>query len=130
MPTRGIRGAITVKNNKKEDIICATEALLEKIISVNKIKVDDIASVIFSVTSDLTKEFPAVAARQMGWLYTPLMCTNEMPVEGSLKKCIRVMMIINSQKPQKDMKHIYLDNAKKLRPDLLSEEKDQFYQSK
>lgn len=129
MPIRGVRGAITVKKNDKEEIVFATEKLLEKMISVNNIKVSDIASVVFSVTEDLTKEFPAVAAREMGWLYTPLMCTNEMMVEGSLKHCIRVMMIVNSAKTQKEIKHIYLDEAKKLRPDLLTEEKDRFYQS-
>ena len=129
MPARGLRGAITVKKNDREAIIFATEMLLEKMISVNKVKVDDVASVIFSVTGDLTKEFPAVAAREMGWLYTPLMCTNEIPVDGSLKHCIRVMMIINSDKAQKDIKHVYLDDAKNLRPDLNSKEKDVFYQS-
>lgn len=129
MATRGIRGAITVKKNEKDAIVFATEMLLEKIISVNKIKVEDIASVIFSVTKDLTKEFPAIAAREMGWLYTPLMCTNEIDIEGSLKKCIRVMMIVNSDKPQGKMKHIYLDEAQKLRPDLSTEHKDNYYLS-
>ena len=129
MATRGIRGAITVKKNVKDAIVFATEMLLEKMISVNKVKVEDIAAVIFSVTGDLTKEFPAIAAREMGWLYTPLMCTNEIEVEGSLKKCIRVMMIVNSEKTQAQMKHIYLDEAKKLRPDLSNNQKDSYYLS-
>jgi len=129
MATRGIRGAITVKKNEKDAIVFATEMLLEKMISVNKVKVEDIASVIFSVTADLTKEFPAIAAREMGWLYTPLMCTNEIAVEGSLKKCIRVMMLVNSEKPQAQIKHIYLDEAKKLRPDLSNKQKDSYYLS-
>ena len=129
MPTRGIRGAITVKKNEKDAIVFATEMLLEKMISVNKVKVEDIASVIFSVTADLTKEFPAIAAREMGWLYTPLMCTNEISVDGSLKKCIRVMMIVNSEKTQAQIKHIYLDEAQKLRPDLATNQKDSFYLS-
>lgn len=127
MATRGVRGAITVKKNDKDSIVFSTKMLLEKMVSVNNIKVEDIASVIFSVTNDLTKEFPAVAARQMGWLYTPLMCTNEIDVEGSLKKCIRVLMIINSDKPQSKIKHVYLNEAKKLRPDLQSELKDAYY---
>ena len=129
MATRGIRGAITVKKNEKDAIVFATEMLLEKMISVNKVKVEDVASVIFSVTADLTKEFPAIAAREMGWLYTPLMCTNEIAVEGSLKKCIRVMMLVNSEKPQSQMKHIYLDEAQKLRPDLSNKQKDSYYLS-
>lgn len=129
MATRGVRGAITVKKNEKDAIVFATEMLLEKIISVNKIKVEDIAAAIFSVTPDLTKEFPAIAAREMGWLYTPLMCTNEIDIEGSLKKCIRVLLIVNSEKSQDKMKHIYLDEAQKLRPDLSASNKDNYYLS-
>jgi len=129
MATRGVRGAITVKKNEKDAIVFATEMLLEKMISVNKIKVEDIASVIFSVTPDLTKEFPAIAAREMGWLYTPLMCTNEIDIEGSLKKCIRVMMIVNSDRSQDKIKHVYLDEAQKLRPDLSTKNEDSYYLS-
>ena len=129
MATRGIRGAITVKKNEKDAIVFATEMLLEKMVSINKVRVDDIASIIFSVTPDLTKEFPAIAAREMGWLYTPLMCTNEIAVEGSLKKCIRVMMIVNAEKKQSSIKHVYLNEAKKLRPDLASKKKNEYYLS-
>ena len=129
MATRGIRGAITVKMNEKDAIVFATEMLLEKMVSINKVRVDDIASIIFSVTPDLTKEFPAIAAREMGWLYTPLMCTNEIAVEGSLKKCIRVMMIVNSEKKQSSIKHVYLNEAKKLRTDLASKKKNEYYLS-
>lgn len=129
MATRGVRGAITVKRNEKDAIVFATEMLLEKIISVNKIKVEDIAAAIFSVTPDLTKEFPAIAAREMGWLYTPLMCTNEIDIEGSLEKCIRVLLIVNSERTQDKMKHIYLDEAQKLRPDLSANNKDSYYLS-
>ncbi len=129
MSTRGIRGAITVKKNEKDLIIFSTKILLEKMISINEVKIEDIAAVIFSATSDLNKEFPAVAARQMGWLYTPLMCTSEIDVEGSLQKCIRVLMLINSDKPQSKIKHVYLDEAKKLRPDLSDEQKDIYYLS-
>lgn len=127
MAIRGIRGAITVKKNEKDDIAFATEMLLEKIVSLNKLKVEDIASVIFSVTTDLDKEFPAIAARELGWLYTPLMCTIEIPVEGSIKKCIRVLLHVNSEKRQNEMKHVYLEGAQKLRPDLSSKEKDKYY---
>ncbi len=129
MATRGIRGAITVKNNEKDSIVFATEMLLEKIVSVNKVKVEDISFILFSVTGDLTKEFPAIAARELGWLYTPLMCTNEIEVEGSLKKCIRVLVVVNTDKKQAEMKHIYLEDAKKLRPDLSSKDKDIYYLS-
>jgi chorismate mutase len=117
MTLRGIRGAITVSNNKKAEMVAATEALLRKLVAANKIKVADIAAAFFSTTQDLNAEFPAVAARNLGWTYTPLLCTNEINVPGSLKKCIRVLLLVNSAKKQKDIKHVYLGNAKKLRPD-------------
>jgi chorismate mutase len=129
MATRGVRGAITVKKNEKDAIVFATEMLLEKMVSANKIKVEDIASIIFSVTKDVTREFPAIAARELGWLYTPLMCTNEISVEGSLKRCIRVLMLVNSDKKQSEVKHVYMDDAKKLRPDLSTKQKDKYYVS-
>lgn len=127
MPVRGVRGAITVKKNERDAIVFATEMLLEKIVSINRIRVEDIACIIFSVTDDLTKEFPAIAARELGWLYTPLMCTNEIKVVGSLKKCVRVLMTVNSEKKQHEMKHVYLEGAKKLRPDLGSRSKGRYY---
>jgi len=129
MSVRGVRGAITVEKNEKDAIVFATEMLLEKIISVNKIKVEDIASAIFTVSGDLTKEFPALAARELGWLYTPLMCSVEIPVDGSLKKCIRVLLHINTDKTQKDIKHVYLGGAKALRPDLKVGKKSEYYLS-
>jgi chorismate mutase len=129
MAVRGIRGAITVEKNEKDAILFATEMLLEKIVSVNKIKVEDVASVVFSVTQDLNKEFPAPAARELGWLYTPLLCTVEIPVEGSLKKCLRILMHVNSDKKQSEMKHIYLGGAKVLRPDISEGEDSEYYLS-
>ena len=129
MSVRGIRGAITVKKNGRDEIVAATMSLLEKIVSVNKIRVDDIASVTFSVTKDLNAEFPAAAARRLGWLYLPLLCTYEIDVPKSLKKCIRVLLLVNTDKEQKQMKHIYLKDARKLRPDLDSEQKGLYYLS-
>ena len=129
MPVRGIRGAITVKVNNKEEIVKKTSLLLRKIVSENKLKIDDIASVIFSVTEDLNAEFPAVAARKLGWLYTPLLCTYEINVPGSLKKCVRVLLHVNSPLKQSQIKNIYLDNAKKLRPDLSIQKKSAYYVS-
>jgi chorismate mutase len=114
----GIRGAITVKENSKPEIIKATTNLLKKMTVSNKVKVNDIASIIFSMTYDLDAEFPAAAARKLGWKFTPLLCTNEVDVPGSIKKCIRVLMLVNSEKKQAQIKHIYLGAASKLRPDL------------
>jgi len=127
MALRGIRGAITVKKNSKKEILSATEKLLKKMISLNKIKTNDVASVIFSVTRDLNAEFPAFAARKLGWLYTPLLCMNEIPVRGSLSKCIRILIHVNTGKKQGKMKHVYLGKAKKLRPDLGTGKKDLYY---
>lgn len=81
-------------------------------------KEDDIISIIFTVTNDLNAAFPAVAARNLGWTSIALMCTNEIDVPGSLKKCIRVLLHVNTDKKNDEIKHIYLNNAKVLRPDL------------
>ena len=129
MAIRGIRGATTVENNTKEDIIEKTREMLELIVDKNGIKIDEIASAIFSVTDGIDAEFPAVAARKIGWIYTPLFCTREIPVQGALNNCIRVLIHVNSDKSQKDMIHPYLHGAKKLRPDLENEDKDKYYSS-
>lgn len=129
MMSRGIRGATTTPANTKSDIIARTREMLETLVALNDLHVEDIASAIFSVTDDLDAEFPAVAARQMGWLYTPLFCTMEIPVKGSLKSCIRVLLQVNSDRSQKDMKHVYLHDAEKLRPDLGGADKNKFYTS-
>lgn len=115
MALRGIRGAITVKDNTHQEIVAATKQLLTKIISANKLRIEDIASVIFSVTKDLNATFPAVAARELGWNDTPLLCTYEIEVPGSLSKCVRVLLHVNTDKSQKEMKHVYLRGAKNLR---------------
>ena len=114
-----IRGAITVSENTKEDILVNTRELLEGILEKNKIQKEEIQSILFTATQDLTKVYPAVAARELGIVDTSLLCLQEMYVEGSLEKCIRVLVDIQTDKKQQDMKHIYLKGAKVLRPDLL-----------
>ena len=114
---RGIRGAITVKNNELGDIIEATKELLKKIQEKNKLNIEDINSIIFSVTNDLNAVFPAQAAREMGWNSVPLLCTMEIPVPGSLKKCIRILMQVNTDREQAEMVPVYLRDAVKLRPE-------------
>ena len=118
MAIRGIRGAISVSRNTKSEIIQATRRLLSRMVAANRIDVEEIASAIFSVTCDLDKEFPAIAARRLGWVYTPLLCTYEIDVEGGLPMCIRVLIHVNTEKKQKEMKHVYLGKARTLRPDL------------
>ncbi len=127
MTVRGIRGATTVEKNEKTEIIQKTMELLEALVNKNGFTVEDVASVTFTVTDDLDAEFPAVAARQLGWIYTPLMCGREIPVPGSVKMCIRVLLHVNAEKPQKDMIHVYLHEARKLRPDIDSDHENRYY---
>jgi chorismate mutase len=115
MLVRGIRGATTVQNNTKEEIISATQELLSEMVKNNQVKIEEVVSVIFSATRDLNAEFPAAAAREMGWGQTPLLCTNEIDVPGSLPKCIRVLMHVNSDREQSEIKHVYLKDAVNLR---------------
>ncbi|WP_372812984.1 chorismate mutase [Paenibacillus sp.] len=120
MFVRGVRGAITVEHNDEKEILSATNELLNQIILENGIVPDEIASVFVTVTQDLTATFPARTIRQMeGWELVPLMCSVEIPVEGALPKCIRLMVMINTDKKQDEVKHVYLKNAMRLRPDLL-----------
>jgi chorismate mutase len=122
---RGVRGATTVSRNDAEEITSATERLLREMIKANDIQPSDVASVFISATEDLTAGFPAAALRRIeGWNYVPVMCMREIPVPESLPKCIRIMMMINTTKEQKGIKHIYLEKAVSLRPDLLTNDKE------
>jgi chorismate mutase len=118
MAVRGIRGAITAPANEKEAIVDATSRLLSEIVSANGISTGDIAAVFFTTTPDLNAEFPAAAARGLGWGTVPLLCGHEMSVPDRLQSCIRVMMLVNTDVPQGSVRHVYLDGAAALRPDL------------
>lgn len=113
-----IRGATTVLENTSNDMLNATKELILEIEKLNKINKDMVASIIFSSTNDLNKVYPAKAARELGYTNAGLMCFDEMDVENSLRKCIRVMVFYNSKINQKEVKHVYLRNASSLRPDL------------
>lgn len=115
---RAIRGATTVFNNDKNEMLNETKKLLKEIIEKNNINKDDIISIIFTATKDLDAVFPAVAAREIGLNDVALMCMNEFDVPYGLKKCIRVMFHINTDKDKSEIKHIYLNDSKVLRPDL------------
>lgn len=117
---RGIRGAITTDKNRSREIISATKLLLKQMVAANKVGVQNIASIIFSVTADLNADFPARAARELGWGNVPLLCTYEIKVPGSLKKCVRVLMLVNTDQSQKAVKHIYLKGAQILRREFNS----------
>jgi chorismate mutase len=118
MPCRGVRGATTVEDNTREEILKGARQLLALMIRQNEIEPEDVASAIFSCTRDLNLEFPALAARQLGWLEVPLLCTNEIDIPRSLKKCVRILINWNTEKSQKEIVHIYVKDAVKLRPDL------------
>jgi chorismate mutase len=120
MPVRGVRGATTVTKNTKEEILEATRELLTVMVDVNNIAVEDVASAWLTTTPDVYAEFPAVAARLMGWTQVPLMQSHEMSVPGMLPMCIRVLLHLNTDKGQHDIHHVYLREASRLRPDLSS----------
>ncbi|MGA8535003.1 MAG: chorismate mutase [Candidatus Tumulicola sp.] len=115
---RGIRGAITVDADEPEVIVGATKRLLREIVQRNAVAVDDIASVLFSLTPDLHAVFPALGARDMGWVYVPMLHFTEIDVPGALGRCIRVLMHVNTPRRLEEIEHVYLDGAASLRPDL------------
>jgi len=115
---RAIRGAIGVERDDPRAIYAATRELLSAIVARNDVVTDDIISVIFTVTPDLRSAFPALAARQMGWLDVPLLCTMEIPVPGALTRCIRVLLHVESRRARAQIEHVYLGAAESLRPDL------------
>lgn len=124
MAVRGIRGAITVDANEENSILAATDQLMRELIAVNELHADDVASVIITVTHDLDAAFPARAIRAIeGWDLVPLLCSNEIPVPGSLAKCVRVMMLVNTEKSIQEIRHVFLGGAAALRPDLRAEAK-------
>ena len=118
---RGIRGATTVDADAAGQVLSATGELLEAILSVNQLEdFDEVVSAIFTTTSDLSSTFPAEAARELGMHQVPLLCASEIPVPGSMPRCIRVLLHVNTTKPQSEIVHVYLRDAQRLRPDVMS----------
>lgn len=117
---RGVRGATTIDRDEPELIYTETARLVKEIVKENNIQPEDIVSVILSTTPDIQSAFPAKAVRTMeGWQYVPTMCTHEMNVPGALPLCIRVLMHVNTNLSQQEIHHVYLNDAVKLRPDLV-----------
>jgi chorismate mutase len=119
---RGVRGATTVRENDAAQILAATRALLQEMLARNRMAPQDIAVVFFTVTDDLDAAFPARAARELGWTNVPLMDAREVPVPGSLPRCIRVLALWNTDLPQDRVAHVYQGDAIQLRPDLAKKE--------
>ena len=117
MRCRGIRGATTVDANTRDAIFQATTELLSQMALVNDVRPEEVASVFFTTTRDLNADFPALAARELGWSDAALLCAHEMDVPGSLAMCLRILLHVNTEKRAEDMAHVYLRGARALRPD-------------
>ena len=122
MPVRGIRGATTATANTADRITEATDELLRALIDANELQVDEVCFVYFTTTKDLNVEFPALAARRLGWVDVPLLCGNEMdisvPSPRAVPMCIRILLLYNSDRPQSAMRHVYLRGAQAIKADL------------
>ncbi|HLR11740.1 MAG TPA: chorismate mutase [Sporosarcina sp.] len=119
MTVRGLRGATTVSQDEAEAVLHATATLVQEMVEANDVPVEDIVSVLISTTPDIQSTFPAKAVRTIeGWKYVPVMCTHEMDVPGAMPLCIRILMQVNCSLTQKEVIHIYQNDAVKLRPDL------------
>ncbi len=116
---RGVKGATTTEGTSVEDVLTATEELLRALVDENGIEQDDIAAIQFTTSPDLVAEYPAVVARErLGWNDVPLMCGHEMAPPGALTRCIRILILWNTEKAQDEIRHAYMNGAAKLRPDL------------
>jgi len=121
MAVRGIRGATTVEADESIEVLAATGELLEAILSANELEdFEEVVSAIFTTTADLSSTFPAEAARELGMHQVPLLCASEIPVPESMPRCIRVLLHVNTTKSQSDIVHVYLRDAQRLRPDVMS----------
>ena len=118
MPCRGVRGATTVQANTTETILSATRELLEAMVAANCLVLTDLASAVITTTPDLDAAYPAKAARELGWAEVPLLCAQEISVPGGLPRCIRVLLHWNTERNPSEVNHVYLREARTLRPDL------------
>ena len=117
MICRGVRGATTVEEDTPEEVLRATRELLAMMIRLNDIQSSNVASAMFTTTRDVVSQYPALAARQLGWMDVPLLCGHEMEVPNSVPLCVRILIHWNTDTPQSEIHHIYLNEAQILRPD-------------
>jgi len=118
VPVRAIRGAIQVDADNRDAILDATAELVTEVLDRNGLTADDVISVIFSATPDLTAEFPALAARKLGFQEVPLLCCAEIAVPGSMPRVVRLMMHVRTERDRADIQHVYLRGAVALRLDI------------
>jgi chorismate mutase len=113
-----VRGATTVARDDPDEIRAATRELLEALLARNALRTDDVVSALFTLTPDLRSEFPARAARELGWVDVPLLCASSIPVAGALPRCVRVLLHVETARERAELIHVYLRDAGGLRPDL------------
>jgi chorismate mutase len=122
VPVRGIRGATTAARNDADSIVEATSELLRELVTLNRIDVEEVAFAYFTTTRDLDAEFPALAARQLGWLDVPLLCGHDMDVQQpnprGVPRCVRILLLYNTERSQREMRHAYLRGAQAIKQDL------------
>ena len=118
MAVRAVRGAVQVAGDDKAEILTATAELVTEVMTRNELSTDDVISVVFTATADLTSEFPALAARKLGFQEVPLLCAAEISVPGSMPRLVRLMMHIETDKPRSQVQHVYLRGAAALRMDI------------
>jgi chorismate mutase len=118
MRVRGIRGAISVEEDSERIVLDATARLLREILERNELALDEVVSVFFTATDDLSSAFPARAAREIGLDHVPLLCARELEVDGALPRVIRVLMHVLTERPPDEIAHVYLGDARRLREDL------------
>ena len=120
---RGVRGAVPVRANTPDEILRAADRLLRRLIEKNGINQDDVTSVIFTTTKDVNAEYPAIAARKLGWRGVAMLCGHEMEVPHGLQACLRILIHWNTDKSPQDIVHVYLEEARSLRPDMFDQER-------
>lgn len=118
MPIRGIRGAIDVARNTRHEIFHRTQELLRAMIRANRILKGNVAAAFFTLTPDLDADFPAYAARDIGWKHVPMMCASELPVPGAMKRVVRILLLVDTYQTPEEIRHQYLGRTAALRPDL------------
>jgi chorismate mutase len=118
VPVRAIRGAVQVDADEREAILEGTTELVTEVMARNDLTPDDVISVLFTLTSDLRAEFPALAARKIGFGEVPMMCATEIPVPGALPRVVRLMMHVETGRSRRDIQHVYLRGAAALRLDI------------
>ena len=118
MPVRAVRGATQLVTDTREEMLDRVAEMVSEVMTANRLEVDDFISVIFTATSDLVSEFPAYAARQLGFGEIPLLCARELEIEGSMPRVVRMLAHVESDLPRADMTHVYLHGAAALRTDL------------